>query len=79
MLMATKALFWTGNRSLEEAADWSTNRGLDSDTERELSLEVEVAMWREDLRMREEVARTEQVTRSLMGSTFIKATLSGGG
>ena len=45
----------------------------------EMSLEVEVAMWREDLRMREEVARTEQVTRSLMGSTFIKATLSGGG
>ena len=75
--MATKALFWTGNRSLEEAADWSTNRGLDSDTERELSLEVEVAMWREDLRMREEVARTEQVLRSVQVSLFMKCSHSG--
>ena len=73
--MATKALFWTGNKSIVEATDWSRNRNLGN----EMSLEVEVAMWREDLRMREEEARAEQVTRSLMGSSFIKATLSGGG
>ena len=45
----------------------------------EMSLEVEVAMWREDLRMREEEARTEQVIRSVLGSTLITPTLSGGG
>jgi hypothetical protein len=52
--VATVALFWTGNRSLEEADDWSTNPSRDM--EMEMSLEVEVAMWRDVLRMREEEA-----------------------
>ena len=75
--MATKALFWTGNKSIVKATDWSRNRS--PDREMEMSLEVEVAMWREDLRMREEEARTEQVIRSVLGSTLITPTLSGGG
>ena len=54
---STKALFWTGNRSLEEAADWSfSSPGRQMD----LALEVEVAMWREDLRVREEEARLRE-------------------
>ena len=53
---ATKALFWTGNFSLEEAADWCFScPGRDMDT----SLEMEVNMWRADLECREETAVVE--------------------
>ena len=48
---STKALFWSGNNSLERAADWCfqcEGRNMD------LVLEVEVAMWLEDLQIREE-------------------------
>ena len=61
------------------SSDSDANIKRNRSPDREMSLEVEVAMWREDLRMREEEAITEQVTRSQMGSTFLTPTISGGG
>ena len=49
---ATKALFWTGNCSLQAAANWCF-----SDPGREmelLSLEEEVVMWMQDLEIKDE-------------------------
>ena len=49
---ATKALFWTGNCSLQLAADWCfRNPGREMEL---LSLEEEVLMWMQDLEIKEE-------------------------
>merc|ERR1719341_951921 len=49
---ATKALFWTGNHSLQAAADWCfSNPGREMEL---LSLEEEVVMWMQDLKIKDE-------------------------
>ena len=51
---ATKALFWTGNHSLQAAADWCfSNPGREMEL---LSLEEEVVMWMQDLEIKDEEA-----------------------
>jgi len=49
---ATKALFWTGNCSLQAAAEWCfSNPGREMEL---LSLEEEVVMWMQDLKIKDE-------------------------
>ena len=63
---ATKALFWTGNRCLQTAADWCfSNPGREME---QLSLEEEVDMWMQELEIQEEeaVLKWAEVVRELM-------------
>jgi len=58
---ATKALFWTGNHSLQVAADWCfSNPGREMEL---LSLEEEVVMWMQDLEIKdgEEAEKLEEL------------------
>ena len=63
---ASKALFWTGNRCLQTAADWCfSNPGREMEL---MTLEEEVVMWMQELEIREEdeALKWAEVVRELM-------------
>ena len=82
---ATKALFWTGNHSLQAAADWCfSNPGREMEL---LSLEEEVVMWMQDLEIKDEeaaenlkewLAEMEMEARRSQEEAQVRRTVGGG-